>query len=303
MNVLLLLLNSSRPLTRAEIFQGVEGYGDDANQSEQRKFEHDKNNMRQSVALVVTKDPDTGIEAYSIDKRKTFMPDLSLSNEERILMALASRAWGDEFTRQAANVGVIYAGVTEQDLSELNLSFGSNEKHVSILMSAVIERKVIQFDYYSRNSDETATRTIEPWRVALHEDRWYVYGFDQVRREPRLFKLGRIRGLVRVLSEAVTENVPDDIDIKAIFDEFQQTESEPTVARLRVPIRDCANLRLQCNKVLNEGEFDVLEIVYTDGYRLAHQIALVADRVQVLEPARLRDDVNVIIQAAEEENS
>ena len=55
--------------------------------------------------------------------------------------------------------------------------------------------------------------------------------------------------------------------------------------------------------MLNEGEFDIIEITYDDSYHLSHQIALVADRAEVIQPEQLRDLVNDIVMATVRENS
>ena len=303
MNVLLVLLNSSRPLSRAEIITQVEGYGDPENESVQRKFERDKDDLRQYVKIVARKDPDGLIDVYWLDRSETFMPDLSLNGQERMLMALAAKAWGDAFIKQAANAGVVYSGIDTSEIDAVNATFGSNEDHVAVLTTAFIDRHVVEFDYFSRNSGSTSRRTVDPWQIALHDDHWYLYGFDHDNQAPRMFKLGRIRSSVHVKNQHISSQIPSDIDIQEIFDEYQTTETEPTIARIRIPVRDCANLRILCSKVLNEGAFDVIEITYLDSYRLSHQIALVADRAQVLEPQRLKDQVHAIIEATVRENS
>ena len=303
MNLLLVLLNSSQPLTRAELISQVDGYGDPDSESVQRKFERDKDDLRKFVNIVTKKDGDGLLDVYWLDKTESFMPDLALTSEERMLMALAAKAWGDAFVKQAANAGVVVSGIDVSEIDAVHASFGSNEKHLAVLMTALADHEVVQFEYFSRHSNEVGTRTVDPWHIALHDDRWYLYGFDHDKQAARMYKLGRIRGVVRQISQNISSIIPNDVDIQAIFDEYQRTELEPTVARIRVPVRDCANLRVNCSKVLNEGEFDIIEITYDDSYHLSHQIALVADRAEVIQPEQLRDLVNDIVMATVRENS
>ena len=300
LNVLLLLRNTSRPLTRAEIMRQVDGYDDDNDDSAQRKFERDKKAIRRLVKLEVVEGEDGLEDSYTINDKETFMPEIPLTGEERIVMHLASKAWGDLFIQQVANAGSLYSGVAEEQT--VRAIFAANEKHFRELNQANIEHKVVEFDYFSRSSNEVKHRIVDPWTLALHDDHWYLYGRDHESNEPRLFRLTRIRSLITTTDQGISSPVPPDIDVAAIFDEYQRTEPEPTVARIRVPVRECANLRIKCSKVLNEGDFDVLEHVYVDGYRLARQIALVADRAQVLEPDHLREQVDDIIKATVRSN-
>lgn len=303
MNMLLVLLNSSRPLSRSEIINQVDGYGDSDNESVQRKFERDKDDLRKYVKIVTKKDADGTLDVYWLDQSETFMPDLALTGQERMLMALAARAWGDAFIKQSANAGVVYSGIDVGEIDAVHATFGSNEVHVASLTSAFIDRKVVDFEYFSRNSGSTSHRKVDPWQIALHDDHWYLYGFDHANQEPRMFKLGRIRSAVNVTDETISSQIPSNIDIQAIFDEYQRTETEPVIARIRVPVGDCANLRILSTKVLNEGDRDIVEILYVDSYRLSHQIALVADRSEVLEPEQLRTQVADIVDATVKENS
>jgi len=301
LNVLLLLRNTSRPLTRAEIMRQVDGYNDGDDDSAQRKFERDKSSIRRLVKLEVVEGEDGLEDSYRIDEKATFMPEIPLTGDEQIVMHLASKAWGDLFVQQAANAGAIYSGVAEA--RTVRAIFAANEKHFAELNQANIEHRVVEFDYFSRSSSEVKHRVVDPWILALHDDHWYLYGLDHESQSPRLFRLTRIRSAITTTGESISSPAPTDIDISAIFDAYQRTEPEPTVARIRVPVRECANLRIMCSKVLNEGDFDVLEIVYIDGYRLSRQIALVADRAQVLEPAHLRAQVDEIISATVRSNS
>jgi proteasome accessory factor C len=69
------------------------------------------------------------------------------------------------------------------------------------LREAVEQSRQVEIDYYSLSSDETATRTVDPYAVAAEAGAWYLRAFDHRRGEERVFRVDRIRD-TRVLSAA-----------------------------------------------------------------------------------------------------
>ena len=301
MNVLLLLLNASKPLTRDEIMKQVNGYVDEKDDSAKRKFERDKDSIRRLIKLDVVQGEDGIEDSYLIDKKATFMPDIQLTDEERVVMYLASKAWDDIFLHNDANAGAIYSAIEYK--GPVKAILGSNEVFLAPLYKAVAMKKTVSFEYFSRTSNRITHRVVEPWRLVLHEAHWYLYGQDTSDSKPKLFRLSRIRSKIEITDMSVKSKAPEDVDVAEMFDAYQRTEPVPTIARIRVPVRTCANLRLSCESVFNEGDFDILEFRYVDGYRLARQIAFVADQVQILEPEKLRNEVDIIISKTLESNS
>ncbi|MEG0295925.1 MAG: YafY family protein [Clostridium sp.] len=73
-----------------------------------------------------------------------------------------------------------------------NKSFQSNIEKVK---SALNDNKHLQFEYYgvNRNKDK---RCIEPYKLILKENNWYLQGYCTLKEDFRVFKLSRISNLV-----------------------------------------------------------------------------------------------------------
>lgn len=77
-----------------------------------------------------------------------------------------------------------------------NKSFQSNIEKVK---SALNDNKHLQFEYYgvNRNKDK---RCIEPYKLILKENNWYLQGYCTLKEGFRVFKLSRISNLVMLES-------------------------------------------------------------------------------------------------------
>ena len=72
--------------------------------------------------------------------------------------------------------------------------------------SAILGRRIVEFDYYSTYSEKTHRR-IEPIQLWFKAKAWYLRAYDLAKKDLRLFKLSRIRGL------AVTDEIFSERDL------------------------------------------------------------------------------------------
>lgn len=77
------------------------------------------------------------------------------------------------------------------------------------LKTAILNRKVVVFDYYSSYGEKTE-RTIEPIRILFKGQAWYVFGFCRTKEECRIFKINRIKNLTPT-NETFERHVQEDI--------------------------------------------------------------------------------------------
>ena len=61
--------------------------------------------------------------------------------------------------------------------------------------TAILERRVAEFDYFSAYGEMTRRR-IEPIQLWFKSTSWYIKGFCLTRQDIRLFKLSRVRNLI-----------------------------------------------------------------------------------------------------------
>jgi len=295
LNLLLVLLNASVPLTRAQIFDRVAGYGPSDSEAAQRKFERDKKDLRSLLVFDESNPNDGASDTYAIDRKKSFMPDVPLDGDEKFLISLAIKAWRDAHIGQAASAGAVLSGAQWLRSGPIQAALGRDERHLAPLEKSILENRVVEFAYFSRSGGDTKTRCVEPWKIVLHQAHWYLFGYDQTVDQPRLFRFARIHGDVQGTDQEISVAPPQDIDPLDLLRGFQRTEAHEEVARIAVPFGDCANLRLLADEVVESSGSDVLNMKYIDGYRLAREIALVCDRAIVLEPKSLTDRVTEIM--------
>lgn len=90
--------------------------------------------------------------------------------------------------------------------------WGSNSverEKFNLLRTAIINKNLITFDYYSSSGEKTE-RTIEPVKLIFKGQAWYIYGFCRAKSDFRIFKVTRIKNL-RCSIEAFNRDIPEDI--------------------------------------------------------------------------------------------
>jgi len=88
----------------------------------------------------------------------------------------------------------------EVDFSDWSFA---NGKAFYDFKTAILERRVAEFDYFSTYGEMTHRR-IEPIQLWFKSKSWYIKGFCLIRQDIRLFKLSRVRNL-SVTDELFTE--------------------------------------------------------------------------------------------------
>ena len=71
---------------------------------------------------------------------------------------------------------------------------GGDDSDVARLVStAIVERRMIELEYYKENEDEFSLRRVEPYALTNGREGWYVASFDPERDGVRHFRLDRIK--------------------------------------------------------------------------------------------------------------
>ncbi len=200
-NLVAALLETSRPLTRSEIRERVEGYSAET-EAFRRNFERDKDLLRQMGFPVVIEASDAGHPedvGYRIPREMYELPDPGLEPEELAALRLAASAvqvegeWGSEAVVRAlrklggAVTGDESAAPVVAD-KVAGLAALPAAEVAAEAFAAVSERRTVEFRY--RGED----RRVDPWRLSFHRGHWYLAGMDHARREERLFRLDRVEG-------------------------------------------------------------------------------------------------------------
>lgn len=144
-----------------------------------------------------------------------FVPELdaplALSPREALRIVLAGEAvaaaMGDELPalRSALDEVRRAAGIEPNvavDLTDVGTAW------LPELRRAIDAERCVRISYRSRGQDAAVERTLHPWKLHVAEGAWYVQGHDELRGEPRTFRLDRIAAL-EVTDEPARPSVAD----------------------------------------------------------------------------------------------
>ncbi|MEO7555152.1 MAG: WYL domain-containing protein [Acidimicrobiales bacterium] len=296
LNLTAALLETSRPLTAADIERRVPGYPD-APVAFRRAFERDKEELREmgipvtSLEIIVTDRPETG---YQIRKADYYLRDPGLDADELAALHLAASAVrldGIEGTGALWKLGGVPLPTKARnaiDRAHRGLASLPGGASVVTVFDAVASRRPIAFSY--RGED----RTVDPYRLDFQRGRWYITGYDHGRAAERNFRLDRVEGDVTLVGSGTFERPATDIS-GARREPWELGEGEPVLARVLVDVSQAALAR----NVVEEGaiveERDdgsvVVELPVTniDGFRSF--VLSFLDDAEVLSPPELRADI------------
>ncbi len=213
-DLLLVLLDSSRPLSLREIADRVPGYPD-RHSARRQAFERDKRLLRDEgipvETIAIDGDDQVG---YLIDPDEYYLPDLGLEPGEQaaLNLAVAGVHFGDPTGHNAlAKLG---AGgetpVRDSVVPLVDLRVPEGLGALPLLFEAASNRSAVRFSYRGRE------RTVDVGGLRFRKGRWYVVGFDRSRGEGRTFRVDRIDGVPEVDGPGSAE-LPEDVDTDEWF--------------------------------------------------------------------------------------
>ena len=290
-NLTLGLLASKRYLTKNEIFRTISGYSGTP-ESMERMFERDKDELRSAGIVIEVGGLDPLFEdeqGYLIRSSQIQIQPNDFSKQDLILMVLAANFWLESnFDDSAKNallkISSIDSAITAKVGSNNGLMSmqGSNHdfEQIRTLIDAISNNRYIKFRYKSID------REVAPIRLENIQGFWYLSGVD----DGSLKKFKVIR-----FESAITIN-----DKKAAFDkEFLtknlkvQQNQEMQNQRLQAYIRigKCNNLRKEGIISPKNGEWDKIELPFSDQEQMIRDLLWNGDDVQVIAPNQLKDEL------------
>jgi proteasome accessory factor B len=290
-NLTLGLLASKRYLTKNEIFRTISGYSGTP-ESMERMFERDKDELRSAGIVIEVGGLDPLFEdeqGYLIRSSQIQIQPNDFSKQDLILMVLAANFWlesnfDDSAKKALLKISSIDSAITAKVGSNNGLMSmqGSNHdfEQIRILIDAISNNRYIKFRYKSID------REVAPIRLENIQGFWYLSGVD----DGSLKKFKVIR-----FESAITIN-----DKKAAFDkEFltknskvqqnQEVQNQQLQAYIR--IGKCNNLRKEGIISPKNGEWDKIELPFTDQEQMIRDLLWNGDDVQVIAPNQLKDEL------------
>ena len=195
-DLLLVLLDTPRPLSLREIADRVPGYPD-THGARRQAFERDKRLLRDEgvPVLVVPIDGDDQL-GYRVDPDAYYLPDLGLEPEEQaaLNLAVAGVHLGEPIGRDAlSKLGAGGDSTLRSATSPLvDLPPMDGLPALPALFDAVRQAAVVRFDYRGQ------PREVDVAGLRFRTGHWYLVGFDRDRGEARTFRVDRIDGTPEV---------------------------------------------------------------------------------------------------------
>ena len=303
LSVVVLLLSSRRYLTAEEIRAAVRGYPDE-HEAFKRMFERDKEELRElGIPL------ETGVNnaldeepGYRIKKQDYELPEIRLEADEAAVLGIASRVWQSASLAGAAAGAALKlkaAAVPGPDQDDDKQSPGieprlsTQEPAFGPLWEAVRDHRPVTFDHVASGRSNATRRELEPWGVVNWRGRWYVAGHDRARNAPRVFRLNRITGPVKMAGPAGSVTVPPDADVRELVKSWDVSPARDLTAVLKVRAGAGFGLRRWASEVAPDEVqgWDRVTVSFADVPWYADHLASFGPDVMVLEPPDLREAV------------
>ena len=192
-NLVAALLETDRPIPRAELQQRVPGY-DGSAESVRRAFERDKDTLRNMGVPISVEPLDPAVpelgEGYRIRREQYELADPGLETDELAALHLAASAVrlegaaGEEALWKLG--GTLGEEGPDSQRPESLLAALPGGEHLPTLFAAMSERRTVHFTYRG------GERAVDPYWLTFANGRWYLGGNDHLRGEERRFRLDRI---------------------------------------------------------------------------------------------------------------
>lgn len=157
---------------------------------------------------------------------------------------------------------------------------------IEVIQNTIEERKVLSFQYYAPSGE--SVREIEPHFLIFKWSSWYVWGWCKLRKDYRMFKLNRMDKIVQTAEDAVNRDVPmPDLSTEAIFPGgiYVKAVFQPEMKWHLIEEFGADSFEVQPDGTL------LFEHEYTDKENLVTWMLTCKDKVTVLEPKEIRNEL------------
>ncbi|HEX9713193.1 MAG TPA: WYL domain-containing protein [Actinomycetota bacterium] len=290
LDLVILLLSASRPLTVSEIRERIPGYGQHNEESFHRMFERDKAELR-DIGLPLEQQETLAGPGYRVRAREALLDDPGLTVDEQAALALAARVWeGRDASSGWLKLAAI-SGATGEGPEGFVLPRVTLTPEAATVLDAVARRKRVSFRYRTA-AGEVRDREVEPYGLVLRRGQWYLTGRDVDADGSRHFKIGRVEGTITIATGTEPDfDPPPPGGIDAPRAPWEGEEAEHARISFSPDTAWSVQRRAGVGTVgERDGSVELL-VPFSDLPSFASWIAGFGERALVLEPADLRDAV------------
>ncbi len=172
---------------------------------------------------------------------------------------------------------------------------GDDSAVARVVSTAIVERRIIELEYYKENEDQIVQRRVEPYALTNGREGWYVASFDPARGAMRHYRLDRIK---RVDVTAERFEPRPEVDPGAEVDGWLRTGEVETSRAARVLVSpERARWAREARRVVQERRDGsvVVELSFAGVDWLVREILKEAGDAAVLEPEDAREAVRAAV--------
>lgn len=169
--------------------------------------------------------------------------------------------------------------------------------HLTTVIQAMREGKVLNISYQSFMRDEVTEFCLHPYCLKVFKLRWYVVGWHEPTSDVRIYSLDRI---TKIEITNTKFNMPADFDPQEYFEDSFGVFRNDGVAAEKVRLRANAEERVYLRtlplhhsqkEVETDDEHSVFEYWLRPSFDFKQAVLAMGANVEVLEPQWLRDDL------------
>ena len=179
----------------------------------------------------------------------------------------------------------------------------SGHRHLTAVMEAMTECRVLQIGYRKYTSADTMEYTIHPYAVKEFAKRWYIIAYCKERQDIRVYGLDRVQS-ISITGE--TFKMPSGFDVEELFATsfgIYLPEGKGVSVTFRTTQMEARYLRdLPIHKSQTEKEADKETVTFSifvcPDRNLVMEFCKYGSRIEVLSPESVREAVAQELQKA-----
>ena len=171
---------------------------------------------------------------------------------------------------------------------------------LSVFLNAIVDKRVIEFEHKNFKKASLKKHTLQPYMLKEYLYRWYIVGNHPETNKPVIFGIDRITNLTITKDRYKPDpHFPYDILFENIIGlDFSKGQVEKIVLAVH-PIDakyiESFPLHPSQKTMAKNKEKTIIELSLIPNYELTQQILRLGNRVEVIEPASLRQEIRKIL--------
>lgn len=296
LDLLFILLNSSRPLSREVIRTKIEEYRNQENQdSFERMFERDKDELRAVGIPIETKSLDPLFDdefGYELRLENLNLKNSFFNNEELAELTRAALIWEDSVLATSARLGLVKSLTESQESLDYKEDFKIGKIIAShayvVIAEALVNKNLVEFDYHKPNQTKAVTKRVAPESLFTKKSTIYLKAIDLSDSTVKTFNLSRI-------GSEVMQFQPNHEDLKIIKNRKVADNEIKQVARIKYRFSPESILHTINGRLVD----DWIEVDYFNEEDFAIFIAPLAHQIEKIEPQSLNEAVISLLESVQ----